>query len=104
MRINEFAVNVLSASQRHIARTFARSGVDKFRDIAWHQGVTAAPLIDGVAGYFEATVRERIHTSSHTLFVGDVIDAYASDEPPLLYLGGEMFDTSGLAPLEAGAE
>jgi flavin reductase (DIM6/NTAB) family NADH-FMN oxidoreductase RutF/predicted ester cyclase len=100
MRASEFAVNILSASQHGIARTFAMSGVDKFGDLTWSAGRTGSPLIDGCAGYFEATIRERIHTSSHTLFVGDVVDATVTDDPPLIYLGGAMFDPSALVPLD----
>jgi flavin reductase (DIM6/NTAB) family NADH-FMN oxidoreductase RutF len=101
MRANEFAVNLLSANQHMIARTFATSGIDKFGDLAWSPGRTGAPLIDGCSGYFEATVRERIHTSTHTLFIGDVVDARVTDEPPLLYLRGAMYDPSALEPLES---
>ncbi len=101
MQANEFAVNLLSASQHAVARTFAMSGIDKFGDLGWSSGRTGAPLIDGCSGYLEATVRERIHTSTHTLFIGDVVDARVTDEPPLLYLDGAMYDPSPLDPLEA---
>src|SRR5690242_2082338 len=42
---SHFAVNVLGADQRHLARQFAVSAVDKFTGVDWSKGLGGAPLL-----------------------------------------------------------
>ncbi|WP_459984085.1 flavin reductase family protein [Nocardioides sp. AN3] len=87
---DHIAVNVVAESQEAVVQTFAKSGPDKFANIAWHPGVTGAPLIDGASGYFELAVRYRIPAYTHTIFIGEVIAASFTDEPALIYVDGSF--------------
>lgn len=95
-------VNVLSHRQRDVAAVFARSGGDKFAQLAWRPGATGGPVLDGVAGHFEMRVDERLSVHTHTIFLGTVVEAAASGLAPLVYLGGRFHDGAELPPaLEA---
>ncbi|MEN2738357.1 flavin reductase [Microbacterium sp. X-17] len=90
------AVNILASDQVAVASAFAKSGGDKFHDLGWAPGVTGVPVLDGVAGVFEARIHERVHASTHTMFIAEVVAARASEQEPLVYKGGVMFDSSAL--------
>lgn len=84
-----FAVNILGVHQLEVARRFAgltpETG-DRFAGLAWSDGLSGAPLLDGSI----ATLECRLHAShdggDHTIFVGAVVDARVSGEKaPLLY-------------------
>lgn len=85
-------VNILAADQAAIAAVFATSGGDKFASLSWHAGASGVPLLDGVAASFEVQVTERIPAHTHTIFLGDVVNASAHDRAPLVYLAGGLFD------------
>src|SRR3712207_4446656 len=57
-----FCVNILSARQESVCRTFSRSTADKFADISWRPSALGAPILDGVLAWIEigrASCRER---------------------------------------------
>ncbi len=101
MRAEAFGVSILGAHQADVAQAFARSGGDKFAGLRWHCGDMGVPIIDDCSGFFEARVRERIESKTHTVFVGDVVRAGASGRLPLVYLGGTLYDPAGLEPVQA---
>lgn len=98
LRGEHLAINILAHDQAGVAACFARSGGDKFRDVAWHRGPCGSPLLDGAAASLEVVVQQRLLTASHTIFVGLVLDAQAGQEAPLLYLGGRLYDGADLRP------
>lgn len=67
-----FAVNVLSAEQAPLSRTFARSGGDKFADAPWHEGELAIPLLDGALAHIECTLEAEHPGGDHLIVVGKV--------------------------------
>ncbi|MFC7766343.1 flavin reductase family protein [Leucobacter soli] len=92
-------VNIVAENQVGVVRAFARSGGDKFAGLDWHPGTTGAPVIDGSAGHFELAVRYKIPAYTHTIFIGEVIEAAATDQPAMIYLGGGFFaQGQGLTP------
>lgn len=92
-------VNIVAESQVDVVRAFARSGGDKFAGLDWHPGVTGAPVLEGTAGYFELAVRYKIPAYTHTIFIGEVVEAAASDQPAMIYLDGGFFaQGEGLTP------
>lgn len=93
------AVNMLSREQRHIAARFARSGGEKFRNLAWRRGTSGAPILEGVSAHLELEIDERVSAYTHTIFLGRVIDASTSDRPPLVYLSGRFYDGARLRPI-----
>ncbi|KII00214.1 hypothetical protein LP52_02535 [Streptomonospora alba] len=90
-------ISVLSRTQSGVLAAFARSGGDKFRDVAWHQGRAETPLIDGAAATFEVQVVSRVEVGTHSVFFGEVTGVETSGVAPLVYLGGSFFDGDRLA-------
>lgn len=66
-----------------------RSGrdYDKFKDVNFKVGATGAPIvIDNAVAYLEAKVVSSCNVGTHTLFVGEVVNAeVVKDEEPLTY-------------------
>src|SRR6185369_10777126 len=47
-RGSHYAIHILAANQRALAERFASKGIDRFQGVPWHEGVSGAPLLDGV--------------------------------------------------------
>ncbi len=61
-----------------IGRFGFRSGreIDKFEGVEYVTGVTGAPVVtENAASYFEARVIQQIEVGTHTLYIGEVINA-----------------------------
>jgi 3-hydroxy-9,10-secoandrosta-1,3,5(10)-triene-9,17-dione monooxygenase reductase component len=69
-RAGQFAVNILSADQEAICRTFAISGGDKFSDVDWRAGATGAPLLDGSLAHIECRVESVVAGGDHDIVIG----------------------------------
>jgi flavin reductase (DIM6/NTAB) family NADH-FMN oxidoreductase RutF/rubredoxin len=86
-----FAVSVLSetAPLSFIGDFGFRCGrqVDKFDGVEYKVGKTVARIVSNYAvAYFEAKVIDQIDAKTHTLFVGEIVDAEVlSDEAPMTY-------------------
>ena len=88
-----WAVNVLSAEQESISRTFAMKDIEEERTMVgtpYHRGVTGAPIIDGCISYIDCRTWATYEGGDHTIFVGQVEDAAVlnPDSPPLLFFKG----------------
>ncbi|MGA1823629.1 MAG: rubredoxin [bacterium] len=75
-----FSVSVLSQSvpMKSIGMFGFRSGreIDKFSGINYTRGKAGVPIVlDWSVAYIVATVRHKLDVGSHTLFVGEVVDA-----------------------------
>ena len=86
---NGFTVNFLSEEQEDISRRFATKGVDKFADLNWHAGSNGAAIIDGALGYVECKITECHDGGDHTIVVGEIVNAGAAGERPLLFFKGK---------------
>jgi flavin reductase (DIM6/NTAB) family NADH-FMN oxidoreductase RutF len=50
--------------------------IDKFKNVNYKIGVTGAPIIlDNTVGFFEAKVINQLSVGTHTIFIGEVIEA-----------------------------
>jgi flavin reductase (DIM6/NTAB) family NADH-FMN oxidoreductase RutF len=85
---NGFTVNFLSEKQEEISRRFATKGIDKFAGLRWKEGSNGAAILDGVLGYVECKIKECHDGGDHTIVVGDIIEAHASGERPLIFFKG----------------
>jgi 3-hydroxy-9,10-secoandrosta-1,3,5(10)-triene-9,17-dione monooxygenase reductase component len=85
-----FAVNVLAEGQEALAMKFAKTGGDKFQDVAVHEGLSGVPLIDGSVVHFECTVDARHPGGDHDIIVGFVRRIYNIGKKPLLFHGGTL--------------
>ncbi|MEO9461407.1 MAG: flavin reductase family protein [Marinomonas sp.] len=83
-----FAVHILAASQEDLSNRFARSGEDKFSDVAWSEGQLGSPVFDEHAALFQCQTRHQYEGGDHIILVGEVIDYEAREEAPLLFHGG----------------
>lgn len=85
------SVNVLSASQEHLAKCFAGmlkdvSGEDRFREGKWKIGRLGAPVLEGSLASFDCRVVEAVAATTHTIFICEVVDVAANGEAaPLLF-------------------
>jgi flavin reductase (DIM6/NTAB) family NADH-FMN oxidoreductase RutF len=86
-----FAVNFLSEEQEHLSRRFATKGIEKFEGIPYKTGPCGVPLLEGAMGYIECKLINGYDGGDHTIYVGEVLDAAASGERPLLFFKGKYY-------------
>jgi len=83
-----FSVNVLAQDQLELARHFGLKsgrGVNKFTNIPYRIAKTGAPILEGVAAWLDCKLVGNYPAGDHTIFVGEVVDAWAGDAAPLRY-------------------
>lgn len=99
-----FCVNVLSAQQEPVCRTFASRGADKFAQTPWHAAPSGAPILDGVVAWIDC-VPETIHEAGdHYIFIGRVTSLEAENPTlPLLFFQGG-YGAFALKSLVMGAQ
>jgi flavin reductase (DIM6/NTAB) family NADH-FMN oxidoreductase RutF len=88
-----FSVNLLASGQEDVAARFAgRGGLRgdaRFDDAVWHVLKSGAPVLRTALAAFDCEVSETLATATHTVFIGRVVGATASETAdPLLYLRG----------------
>lgn len=84
-----FAVNILGDHQEGVSRLFATRGADRFGSVAWHVGVSGAPLLDDVLAFVDCTIEAEHDAGDHVIVVGRVLDLGIGAEcGPLLFHGG----------------
>jgi flavin reductase (DIM6/NTAB) family NADH-FMN oxidoreductase RutF len=93
-----YAINILAADQVELARRFAARGTgeSRFAGVEFREGAGGAPVLDGVAAWFECSNRSRYEEGDHVIFVGAVENcgrAMDGDRPrsPLIFHGGQYF-------------
>jgi len=86
-----FAVNFLSEEQEHLSRRFATKGIEKFDGVPYKTGECGIPLLEGAMGYIECKLISGYDGGDHTIYVGEILDAMASGERPLLFFKGKYF-------------
>ena len=75
-----FSLNIVDREDRAIVRKFTKPvEVDleagTLNGFAFHDGGTGAPVLDQAIAYADCEVRQAVPTGSHTLFIGEVVDA-----------------------------
>jgi flavin reductase (DIM6/NTAB) family NADH-FMN oxidoreductase RutF len=75
-----FSLNIVDREDRAIVRKFTKPvEVDEaamtLNGFPFHDGRTGAPILDQAIAYAECEVRQQVPTGSHTLFIGEVVDA-----------------------------
>jgi flavin reductase (DIM6/NTAB) family NADH-FMN oxidoreductase RutF len=86
---NSFTVNFLREDQESLSRRFATKGIDKFADVPWQEGTHGGVILDGVLGYVECRITQCFDGGDHTIVVGEIVDANASGDRPLLFFKGK---------------
>lgn len=85
---DSFIINVLADDQIALSRHFGRSGGDKFDGITWSEGLNGAPILDGVAAFFECSRESEHRGGDHLILVGRVQRAVQFDRNTLLFAQG----------------
>ena len=89
---SHYAINILASDQKALAEQFASRTADRWRGVAWREGVAGAPLLEGAAAVFECFNRSRYEEGDHVIFVGEVEHcAHRSGASPLLFHGGRFY-------------
>ena len=75
-----FTLNIVDREDRAIVRKFTKpveadGAAMTLNGLPFHDGRTGAPILDQAVAYAECEVRREVPTGSHTLFVGEVVDA-----------------------------
>jgi flavin reductase (DIM6/NTAB) family NADH-FMN oxidoreductase RutF len=83
-----FVVNILSADQEAMSRRFAAHVKDRFEGLGYSRGVTGAVILNDVLAHLECRRSAHYPGGDHTIFVGEVVDAEAHSDRPLLYYRG----------------
>jgi flavin reductase (DIM6/NTAB) family NADH-FMN oxidoreductase RutF len=86
---NGFTVNFLSEDQEEVSRRFATKGIDKFAGLQWHSGENGAAILDAALGYVECKITQCYDGGDHTIVVGEIVNANATDGRPLLFFKGK---------------
>jgi flavin reductase (DIM6/NTAB) family NADH-FMN oxidoreductase RutF len=89
---SHYAINILSAEQRSLAERFASKNLDRFAGVAFREGSSGAPLLDGAAAVFECFNRSQYEEGDHVIFVGEVEHCeWRNDALPLIFHAGRYF-------------
>jgi flavin reductase ActVB len=101
---DHFGVSILTERQAWIAEQFARSGIDRFRDVPLRDSSATGrvPLVAGALVQLEC-VRETTHEAGdHTILLGRVLAGRVEDGRPLVHFarrfGGFVAYTAARGP------
>jgi flavin reductase (DIM6/NTAB) family NADH-FMN oxidoreductase RutF len=81
-----FCVNILALEQRALAEQFADGEPQtRFDGVAYRFGPSGSPILAGTLAYVDCTLGEELTAGTHTIFLGNVIEAGERDGAPLGY-------------------
>ena len=81
-----FAMNVIDREDRAIVRKFTKpvevdAEAGTLNGFPFHNGVSGAPVLDQAVAYIDCALHASADAGSHTLFIGEIIDAgFQKDE------------------------
>ncbi|NML87000.1 flavin reductase family protein [Polaromonas sp.] len=89
---SHYAINILAADQKTLAERFASKREDRWKDVAFTEGASGSPLLEGAAATFECFNRSRYEEGDHVIFVGEVERcSHRVGAAPLLFHGGRFY-------------
>ncbi|HTJ28350.1 MAG TPA: flavin reductase family protein [Candidatus Limnocylindria bacterium] len=81
-----FCANILALDQRELAERFAGGEPrQRFEGVDYRIGPSGSPILSGTVAHVDCVVTEELTASTHTIFLGKVVDAGARDAAPLGY-------------------
>jgi len=91
-RGSHYAINILAAEQHALAERFAAKSIDRFAGVAFREGASGAPILEGAAAVFECFNRSQYEEGDHVIFVGEVERCERrAGAQPLIFHGGRYF-------------
>lgn len=93
------AVNVLSAEQEGLSKTFASKATEeeKFAEVAWKEHA-GAPVLEGSIGWFAGALTDLRPGGDHEIGIVSVEDFGSGPGEPLLYYRGAYAKLMGETP------
>ena len=99
-RAGAFCVNVLSARDEQLCRSFAAKGVDRFAGVSWRAGASGSPVLDRVSAWIDCTLDQLHEVGDHLFAVGRVLDLaghpHHSESEPLIFHKGRYGSSAGV--------
>jgi flavin reductase (DIM6/NTAB) family NADH-FMN oxidoreductase RutF len=86
---SSFAVNILREEQIDLSIRFAQLPEGRFTGVSWREGVTGAPVMEGVLGVIEAKTVQVIDAGDHRALIGEAVSVEIGEGRPLLFFGSE---------------
>ena len=88
--VGRFCVNILSADQEAVARTFSSRNPKRFAGIGYRTAPSGAPILTGVLAWIDCTIEAEHPGGDHVIVVGRVrdLDVTREDRPLVFYRGG----------------
>jgi flavin reductase (DIM6/NTAB) family NADH-FMN oxidoreductase RutF len=81
-----FCANILALDQRELAERFAGGEpLQRFEGVRYRIGPSGSPILEGTVAHVDCIVTEELSASTHTIFLGRVVEAGARDAAPLGY-------------------
>ena len=94
-----FAVHVLGASHRHLARAFAQTAEDRYAGLDWYPAHDGLPVFDDCVARFECATRQVLDAGDHAILIGEVLRLHLyDDEAGALVFCNGAFSTHGGMP------
>jgi flavin reductase (DIM6/NTAB) family NADH-FMN oxidoreductase RutF len=97
-----FCLNLIDREDRAIVRKFTKPvEVDldarTLNGFAFHDGRSGAPVLDQAVAYLDCEVRQSVGVGSHTLFIGEIVDAgfQKDEETPVLRMEDTRMNYGG---------
>ena len=88
-----FCVNVLGVEQQELAKRFAGGEPrSRFEGVSYHAGPSGSPVLEGTLAHFDCALGEELTASTHTIFLGTVLEAGAREGAPLGYFNRDYHD------------
>lgn len=81
-----FCANILALEQRALAERFAGGEPhSRFEGVDYRFGPTGSPILAGTLAYVDCELSEELTASTHTIFLGTVLEAGHREGAPLGY-------------------
>lgn len=105
MSSDDFAINILSSDQAHLAKYFAVHDSRSHMAVHWLPGYHSLPLLNGVVAAFICRRVRVVDGGDHWILIGQV-EKYdvAAGRSPLIFQDGRYRTLMHAAPLDDGAQ
>ena len=88
-----FCVNILALEQRALAERFAGGEPrSRFEGVDYRFGPSGSPILEGTLAPVDCALTEELTSSTHTIFLGSVLDAGWREGEPLGYFDRQYRD------------
>lgn len=96
--LGRFAINVLGPSHREIIEQFSQTERrhERFASGDWLHQPDGPPLLADAIAIFDCRVVERLHYSTHTIFLARPLEVKVHEGKPLVHFNRQLHDLQAL--------